>query len=1560
MKTNMNWLFILIIILSIGISKANSSKRNLQSSKQTLTLIKAYNLMFLESKWKFSIAYSGDITGTPISTPILYKQDASKVSCQVMSSERLDCQLTQDGQAMSDLIVISNSGANDADIEWTGLSENYYIPINATLNYEESLDLVYTSNSKKWNFRVKIKDTDVLPENGVVIIDLSLTSGKKTTANCKYSNHYLTCDFIWERSVTYLIKIIQKDSGSITWNNMGSMEENFFIIPFKSKINHYNGAYNMDLKDGNWNYYLTARIEDSIGGTLNAITINSKIVKANGGEPLYYKTRCYSRENKPSSSIYQCKVYGVGQEKTDLVYLTPKADVNEISIDWNNYLVDDEIISRNETLTFKRIYDLSYTDNTWNFKIDVENDENLPQTAKVRVDFAVDTNNYNKECTFKNHVLECNGKASYNPGSGTLIAFQSVKVAGSVTWTNLKEKYIYIPLSITLTYTGIIGSMFTNQWNFIITATNTNSEAFPGNSRVLIDILHNNEETTALCRKVKDNYFYCVSNYETQSSTDVIKIKSAKKYGSVTWSSSFDDITITKNTFMESETQMSFVDANNLNFANGRWGFNIIARSTNPDRTKKYKVDIIVTTSSGTTKRSTAYCLLYTIINNPETMLSCSCVYPDQNKDDLIMIAHQKHDSLSTSIFWKSGITATYPIALSTELIYANQIDSFSKGNNGYWTFTIHLTSNDNYILPLNSKIIVDILHTTTNKANCTATSKTILSCKVKISTSTQPTLELILIKTLDSSVLWTVQVTAQTTPTPVPHVDGTETLEFIKAYNLEFKSTKWQFSIAYSLEDRELTTGTTLTTPILYKGVSSKANCKVMTIERLDCELENDNQKNSDLIKISNSGSNDANIQWTAGLNTDYNIPINATLNYVNSYDLVYTSNSQKWDFRVKIKETDVLPEGGAVIIDLSLTAEQQEAATCIHNNHYLTCEFIWKNPNTYLVKIVQKKYGSITWDNINAIDENLFIIPFKSKITRIPEGYNLYLNEGHWIYNLIITYEGSNGGSLSSIAFNSKIEKKNSEQPLYYYTRCYLKNDYYECKVYGDNQELTDLVYISKNTDQNEISIDWNNQLTEDIIINRNAVLTFKRIYDLRFINRVWNFKIDVEDDENLPENAKVRIDIVANGNVYKPCSFQNHILTCNEKASFGADSETLITFQSVRTKGSVTWTNLKEKIIYIPLNITLTYTRIIGGMFTNQWSFIITATYSDSEYCPSNSRVLIDILHNDEETTALCRRVKDNYFYCVSNYETQSSTDVIKIISTKKYGSVTWSSSFADVSIVEGTFMQSETEMNFVDANNLNFANGRWGFNIIARSTNPDRTKKYKVDIIVKTSSGTTKKSTANCLIYILTNNPETMLSCVYADSNQNKDDLITIAYPKHDSSSLSIKWTTGITGNYPITLNTELIYANKIDNYRKQNSYWNFDVHLETNDNYILPLNSKVIIDINKKTANCTATSKTLLSCQSQINDYSQPTITLDLIKSLDSSILWKNHIEISPVPTPTPDPENTEESKTDITSEKPQPDPEPAQPPEPEKDSELNYSNYFNNIKFYLVFIAILA
>ena len=788
--------------------------------------------------------------------------------------------------------------------------------------------------------------------------------------------------------------------------------------------------------------------------------------------------------------------------------------------------------------------------------------------------------------------------------------------------------------------------------------------------------------------------------------------------------------------------------------------------------------------------------------------------------------------------------------------------------------------------------------------------------------------------------------------------------LQFIKAYDLIFQESKWKFNIAYA-SDTTLSEGTKLTTPILYKGSSSKANCEVKSNEKLECALEQAGQSNSDLVQISNEGDSDADINWRSGLTENFNIPINATLDFVDSYELKYTSSSYNWAFKVEIGADDTLPENGAVVIDLSLTDSKKESATCIHNAHYLSCNFKWQRSNTYLIKIASKKYGSITWRNFNAIEADMMIIPFKSKITIYNEVYNLYLNEDHWEYTLTARIEESIGGISNAFTINTKIVKKVDNTPQYYYTRCYSKEDKstsssYNCKVYGNPQIITDLVFLSNKMDVNHISIDWNGKLNNDEIISRNAILSFKRIYDLTFIDRIWNFKIDVENDEDLPENAKVRVDVLTtanNGNIYKGCSFQSHVLTCNEKYSYEPDSGTLILFQSVKSKGSVFWTNLKEKHIYIPLKADLTYQRTFGAIFTNKWNFMLL-TKESSDY-PSNSKVLIDITHNGQEATALFTRVKENYLYCFSNYQSQAIGDTIKIISTKKNGSVNWKTTFTEVSLVESLFVESETQMSFVDAYNLNFANNKWEFNIIARSNNPNREKKYKVDYFVKKNSGEKEPYTANCLLYIITNNPETRLVCSTTHNAQSKDDLITLAYPKHDISSTSIKWTNTISNDYPITLNTQLTYGNTIDNYVKNSGYWNFDLHLVQNDNYILPLNSKLIVDVSAsgstKTANCTASTKILLSCISQRSDFSQPTITLELIKSLDSSILWENEIEVPAKITPTPEPDSLESpeannSDTSLDS---------GEKGDNGGNKKNDSSNIYTNIKFYLLLIFIL-
>ena len=230
MKNNINSLFILLIILYINIIVANPFHRNLAETKTELTFVKAYDLFFLESTWQFKITYSytntPPSTGSQLFTPILYKGSPSHAKCQVMSIDRLDCSLEQTDQLMSDLIQINNSGDSVANINWkSGLEGNYDIPINTTLNYLYSFDLKYTTTSYNWDFKIKIGQDDILPENGVVLIDLSFTDSKQGSAKCIHNDHYLTCNFIWKRDTYYLIKIAPKKDGSITWNNFGSIEE---------------------------------------------------------------------------------------------------------------------------------------------------------------------------------------------------------------------------------------------------------------------------------------------------------------------------------------------------------------------------------------------------------------------------------------------------------------------------------------------------------------------------------------------------------------------------------------------------------------------------------------------------------------------------------------------------------------------------------------------------------------------------------------------------------------------------------------------------------------------------------------------------------------------------------------------------------------------------------------------------------------------------------------------------------------------------------------------------------------------------------------------------------------------------------------------------------------------------------------------------------------------------------------------------------------------------------------------------------------------------------------
>lgn len=553
MKKNLKFTLILVIIICATIEGSHLFHRRLEGEIISLTFTKAYNLIFGDdSKWKFDINYAKDntplTTGSTYTVSILNKGQPAYASCTVSSTSLLNCVLNDLNQEKSDLIQINNN-KNNANIEWIGLTEVKNIIIKATLNYEDSYSLTYDTSNFIWEFKVKIMDEDILPENGLVTIDLIYITSDNTLsalADCTHNSHYLNCNFNLQRPQQILLKVSKtQNTGSIFWKNLQNDNTKELTIPIKAEMSLYTKKLSKELEliNGQWNYRIQARTNEKIFSDNTLITINSKIVKKGNAQPLYYLTRCYAVENDQNNNDYKCKVIGENQEITDLVYVS-NSPLNEISINWGTVLTSDDPISRKAELSFVKAHDLIYSNEDWKFKIDVKDDENMPENAIVWVTVKAFTTTsvqwYYKICTFNEHVLSCADGSDSSSSGDTLERIQTQKQRqsiGSVTWKNVKLLHIDIPLNYTFsTFKNAYGGFFTDKWHFMINANYKDS--CPVNATVIIDILQNDVETTASCILLQKNAgsngkLHCISDYPDQENTDSIKISSAKKYGSV-------------------------------------------------------------------------------------------------------------------------------------------------------------------------------------------------------------------------------------------------------------------------------------------------------------------------------------------------------------------------------------------------------------------------------------------------------------------------------------------------------------------------------------------------------------------------------------------------------------------------------------------------------------------------------------------------------------------------------------------------------------------------------------------------------------------------------------------------------------------------------------------------------------------------------------------------------------------------------------------------------------------------------------------------------------------
>ena len=406
-----------------------------------------------------------------------------------------------------------------------------------------------------------------------------------------------------------------------------------------------------------------------------------------------------------------------------------------------------------------------------------------------------------------------------------------------------------IPLNDQLQFKNAYNAFFTDKWNFII------SVIYKGNapklSKIVIDIKQNSIETTASCELTRQGssslnyYIICVSELEQQSINDIIIISPTKKDGSVTWTNEINESNnkVEKVSLDDSNFKsiiLDFRDGYDMYFTNNKWFFSIYAyNKTNyayDGQLGMYKVDISVIRSS-TEFNTIAFCLLYDgISTHLNRRLLCSCEYDDQRKDDLIKISYIK--SSSSTITWKGGITADFQIVLNTVLTI-KKTDNLKQNENTYWAFDIETENNENTILPLYSKVIVDVDENqfSDEYANCTVNDYNKLSCLSDVRTSAP---KLTYFKTLDSSVLWTNE-----------NLEDYYILRNASVYlysldNLYYIDGKWHFtfkgSSLYSAK---------LIIDILYNNNPSTATCYGGKNYIVNCTVDNENQSKTALIKL-------------------------------------------------------------------------------------------------------------------------------------------------------------------------------------------------------------------------------------------------------------------------------------------------------------------------------------------------------------------------------------------------------------------------------------------------------------------------------------------------------------------------------------------------------------------------------------------------------------------------------------------------------------------------------------------------------------------------------------
>ena len=927
---------------------------------------------------------------------------------------------------------------------------------------------------------------------------------------------------------------------------------------------------------------------------------------------------------------------------------------------------------------------------------------------------------------------------------------------------------------------------------------------------------------------------------------------------------------------------LEFVDAYNMYFSNNKWFFtvNSYAKSRIQD-TGIYKIGITVTKSGQTTSTpSTATCLLYDGIGYTSFVkFLCYCDYKEQSKDDLVQI---QYGDIEGHIKWTKGLTTDYKITLNTILTIKNANALIKKNN--YWTFKVEIDKKDDTILPMNSKVVVDVSDND-YLANCTYQGENILDCVSNCRGTNGPFL--VYYKTFKSSVVWTNDDLSMYS------ILREATVDLLSLNYLYYEDSKWHFSISTFLGYSKAIVG------IVYNGAASTATCMGKTSHEMICDVNKETQTNVDRVLLASAKSTESTVTWT-NIKKNMQIPLRTELTLVKVYNLHINGG---WIFNVDISD-DGIPNDALLIVDIKLlksypnggTKTLYSIANCIHNSKKLECSVVIErtddNPNIYSPSLLlTKRPNSIStvtkWNLASSSINDVATIPQTASLA-FYYANKTYTEDGKTYFNtvpegayFVIDILIDSVKSVSNCVATSKVTLK-----------CQITEDIADKKVYVAKDKVA-------NSDS---TVAWTNLKVNQFLFS--TTLKFIHAHNFKMYNPTlhYRFTMIVEgDSDNLkndiiyPVKLHLKVNDRVKSNVYDKihmaqCLNNNGFLSCDVARVF-PERDTYY-LELTASDDTVHWSNPGQ----INIDETGTYLSTFLKLYTCEYDatnkyYIYSIELQNSiPFTDENTVMVMDLKINSADSYGLCSFKSSRVIECKTPVMTQSITDIIIIVDkgNNRMGNMEWRGISGSLQIYPSNYVVADVSKIY----DLEFNSNKWQFQILTENTlNFENTKNLKIKV-------SDSEGDAICTLDASNNKH---LSCEVGQVSQNSNQLITLIREYQENTEY-IRLASLFFDGIPFTATLKFVSSLGMK-YSENENYkgWSFTLNVEKSESLTIPSGSTFSVDITYGTSNtpelafCTENSRSgntlSLTCKPQKEISKSSLIKLASTKTTYASITW---------------------------------------------------------------------